>query len=893
MKKRLLAFLLALTMVLSLVPVAAFAAETEEPAAAEHTGIVTDTGAEVTAQLVKMVATSTKSQKYDEKPYYHVMVPVGTKSVLITYPASVSLLTDYSGAYAYRQANLPTPGEEDYLKFTVGNFAIKKNTDGSSTVTVPIASFLRLKGAAATGVSLESRTGHDPIAFFTFAYSHAVTLTAGEGYTLTGETTVEDGTDYTFNVALSDGFVKNGAFAVKANDTKLTANEDGSYTVKEVSEDLTITVEGVMKSATEGLIDLKFTESNSSTAAKYSMWPAFDPAVKEYTIYVPDSKTSLSILATRNEDCSSKAVITAEWTNLMSSIDAKKTLKVNSGKSYGQSMSGAVIAGDKANTITIKVTDGDYSDEYTVRTLRTDPTLRELSLDSIIFKETFKPDTMRYTAVTADESVTVLATPRSTDYTVTVNGKSSNVVDLKMGQNVIDVVVRNNRGYKNTYTITVTRVEAVNVTLDVTPAGAKIKLNDSYGAVLTPDSSGSYRLLSGVTYYYKAVKNGYINKEGSFTPTENGSIKIEMEESTAKPVTVYFSFSHDENFEFCDGSGATMALKKVTVPYFDLSNYGMEDFYFHSESYGATDPDNPGQGSELTPGTAEYAFGKITMLHLFIYATEVYYLGLDPEDAGLGYLLDSDLLNKTDLFSYSGSTGSIFLQTIWNYDLNLNYYLNHEYPLASAGWGSTCDQILLHNGDTVTLGHFSDWSFFNDPTSVFNHFEVDNDAPSQGDTITLSVIRDGADMYGTYNTAHTPVTYCPDIYYAPVDQIPSGDVTSWIFAGTADEEGKLVVDTTNIAPGEYIFAMAGQPGTEYTDAICSTPGGIRLTIGEKAVVKGDLDGDGTVTALDVMALYNAISGEQSLDLAVADVNGDGVVNVLDVMAMYASIQSGD
>ena len=48
---------------------------------------------------------------------------------------------------------------------------------------------------------------------------------------------------------------------------------------------------------------------------------------------------------------------------------------------------------------------------------------------------------------------------------------------------------------------------------------------------------------------------------------------------------------------------------------------------------------------------------------------------------------------------------------------NLNYYLNYEYPLASAGWGSTCDQILLREGDIVTLGHFSDWSFFNDTTS--------------------------------------------------------------------------------------------------------------------------------------------------------------------------------
>ena len=722
---------------------------------------------------------------------------------------------------------------------------------------------------------------------------HTVTLTPGTGYTLTGEATAADGADYTFTVTVAEGFVKNGVFAVKANDTELTANEDGSYTVKSVAEDVTITVEGVMSATANGLSVLKFTESNAASAAQYTLTPAFDPAVKEYTIYAPDTKTSLSVWTTLGEDCSSKAVINAKWTNQTSSTGAQKTLKLNSGKSYGQSMSGAMVAGNKGNTITITVTDGDYTATYTVNVIRTDPTLSELSLDSIRFKESFKPATKNYTASTADESVTVKYTPRSKDYTVTINGGTNSVIPLEMGQNVIEVTVQNARGEKNTYTITVTRVEAVNVTLNVTPAKAKVTLTDSRGTVQTPDSNGVYRLMSGATYYYKAVRNGYLNKEGSFTPTESGSVDIVMEESTAKPVTVYFSFSHDANFEFCNESGAVMALKKVTVPYFDLANYGMEDFYFASEDYGPASGDpTGGPGSALDPGTAEFAFGKITMLHLFIYSTEVYYCGIDPEDAGQGYLYDSGLLG-TDLFAYSGSAGSIFLNNIWNYDLNLNYYLNYEYPLASAGWGSTCDQILLHDDDIVTLGHFTDWSFFSDSTSVFNHIEADNVAPVQGDKINLSLIHDGADMFGTYNTAHSPVTYGPDVYCVPVNEMNSGDVTTWTLVGTADEEGKLTVDTSELAPGEYLFAVAGQPGMEYTDAICSTPGGVRVTIQPKPVVKGDMDGDGVVNALDVMALYNAISDEETLDLAVADFNGDGVVNVLDVMAIYASIQSGD
>ena len=105
-----------------------------------------------------------------------------------------------------------------------------------------------------------------------------------------------------------------------------------------------------------------------------------------------------------------------------------------------------------------------------------------------------------------------------------------------------------------------------------------------------------------------------------------------------KPVTVYFSFSHDDTFESCNESGETMALKEVTVPYFDLELYGLENFYFASENYGPASGDpTGGPGSALDPGTKEFAYGKVTMFHLFIYATEVYYLGIDPADAEIIY----------------------------------------------------------------------------------------------------------------------------------------------------------------------------------------------------------------------------------------------------------------
>ena len=73
----------------------------------------------------------------------------------------------------------------------------------------------------------------------------------------------------------------------------------------------------------------------------------------------------------------------------------------------------------------------------------------------------------------------------------------------------------------------------------------------------------------------------------------------------------------------------------------------------------------------------------------------------------------------------------------------------------------------------------------------------------------------------------------------------------------------------------------------------STPGGVRVTINEKPVVKGDLTGDGVIDSTDVMALFNAINSGDDLDATVADVNGDGVIDARDVMALYNIIKGND
>ena len=720
---------------------------------------------------------------------------------------------------------------------------------------------------------------------------HAVTLTPGEGYTLTGEATAEDGKDYTFTVTVSEGYDA-ANMVVKVNGEEVTA-VDGKYTVEKVSSDLTITVSGVKKIII-GLSALRFGSTDSIRSAKYfDMTPSFDPAVKEYTLLVPDSTNAVYAWATRGADLSTKASIKATWTS-MSTGEASNTTLI-SGSSSGKNLSGFNIASAESNTLTITVTDDGSTDVYTVKTVRIAPSLTKLALDGVKVNETFSATKKTYTAMTTKDSVTVLATPRGEDYTVTYNGETSNVIPLSTGENKIEIVVTNKDGYTSSYTITVTKADhAVTIPTDESylVTGKEAVMD---GADYTFKVEVDYRYEAGEDFAVKVNGETVTGEKGVYTiKNVTTDLVITVEGATKKvlkPVTVYFSFSHDDTFESCEQSGQTVALKKVTVPYFDLALYGLEDFYFASEDYGPASGDpTGGPGSALDPGTKEFAYGKITMLHLFLYATEVYYLGIDPADAGKGYLADNGIMG-TDIFSYSGSTGSIFLQNIWKYDLNLNYYLNYEYPLASEGWGSTCDQILLREGDIVTLGHFSDWSFFNDTTSIFNYIVADKTDPVQGDKIKLELYHAGADMYGSYNTAHTLIDYSPSVYCTPVNDIVSGDVTTWQYVGNAEADGSLVVDTSTLAPGEYIFAMAGQPGKENPGAICSTPGGIRLTIHEKPVVKGDINGDGVIDSTDVMALFNAINSGDDLDATVADVNGDGVIDARDVMALYNIIKS--
>ena len=533
MKRRLLAFLLAFVMTFSLVPVNAFAAEAD--AAALYTNITTESGENVTVEYVETVVGEAAWGQSINTPYYHVTIPEGTGKVLLTYPESVKLvLSGDDGAVFFYRNTYPGQSTIDLG----GALTVATNNDGSKTVAIPVENFmLSTDGSVAVGMAYYVDGENQSAAeFFDFTYAaltHAVTLTSGEGYTLTGEATAEDGKDYTFTVTVSEGYDA-ANMVVKVNGEEVTA-VDGIYTVEKVSSDLTITVEGVTEAVqkTAGLSVLKF--GDTSTEAKAQMFqliPAFDPAVKEYTVLVPDNSNMFYAWATQAVDRSSSTTITAKWVNL--NVDTEKTQALTSGKASGQNLAGFAPTGTKVNTMTVTVVDGDFKDEYKLTSVRVAPSLTALSLDGIRFAERFSATKTAYTATTAAESVTVAATPRDESYTVTVNGGSDTTVPLNLGENKINVVVTNSGGYTNTYTITVTRLASIEVGFTVDPADAKVTVWDSNKDRIAP-TDGKYSVMADAEYTYLVQSDGYVSQKSSFKFSESSTIDITLAVATENP----------------------------------------------------------------------------------------------------------------------------------------------------------------------------------------------------------------------------------------------------------------------------------------------------------------------------------------------------------------------
>ena len=301
----------------------------------------------------------------------------------------------------------------------------------------------------------------------------------------------------------------------------------------------------------------------------------------------------------------------------------------------------------------------------------------------------------------------------------------------------------------------------------------------------------------------------------SLIPT-SAFAEVHRAPASADGVDVQFSFSHDENFVVAKNhsgvSSTPMAKERVRLKYFDLANYGLEKFYFHTGSYGKDDE---------VKGTAETAKGHITLLHLYIYMAEVYYMGIDPDDVGQGALREKI---GTELFSMNGKAGSMYLTSFLNFDSNLNYYVNGEFPQASEGWGATADQIELNDGDDVQIGHFTNTNFFGSKLAGFNSLNCKEEA-NAGEILSITAERHWQNLMnpegsGTgifpSNVSKLSVIKASDFTHEKISECNAFKTLD------KNEDGSFELDTTGMATGRYFIAMEGQKDPEQ-DKVVSTP----------------------------------------------------------------------
>ena len=197
---------------------------------------------------------------------------------------------------------------------------------------------------------------------------------------------------------------------------------------------------------------------------------------------------------------------------------------------------------------------------------------------------------------------------------------------------------------------------------------------------------------------------------------EGNPAQYGYDETPADEVSVYFTISCDGvPLMGNDADNTVLAHKKVTVPYFDLALYGLEKYYrYHTAN---------GRGKYIDSEVVE----RPTAMHLMIYVTERYYMGLPEEQCCQGtsgvleYNTPTTMRNmygdkayegKLKAYELTGSATSTYMKYLWGHDENLMYYRNHFFPLMSPGWGSTTDYQLLSENNTFDLGMYTDWEFY-------------------------------------------------------------------------------------------------------------------------------------------------------------------------------------
>lgn len=294
------------------------------------------------------------------------------------------------------------------------------------------------------------------------------------------------------------------------------------------------------------------------------------------------------------------------------------------------------------------------------------------------------------------------------------------------------------------------------------------------------------------------------------------------DETPQDSVRVWVTISSD-GVPIVGHDGTVLSHLEVNVPYFDLENQGLEEFY----RYGTEN------------GSGSYVNDKIIMrptaLHLYLYMIGVYYLGCTPEQVTTGQaeIVGADGSRGVDnmlgvpayedtsrALNLTGSATSMYMQQFWGHDENLMYYRNHVYPLMGPGWGSTADYILLSDDDTIDLAMFSNWNFWT--IGAFACFDQDAYSVQPGKSIRFSTMKYDTKSVADGGTEQTdPIT---GLTVAVYDK-------DWTLVETVEPtmaDGSDYTYTFATEGTYYLLAMDPNAGTSDS---CYAPATAKVTVG--------------------------------------------------------------
>ena len=332
----------------------------------------------------------------------------------------------------------------------------------------------------------------------------------------------------------------------------------------------------------------------------------------------------------------------------------------------------------------------------------------------------------------------------------------------------------------------------------------------------TTPEPGEYRLAVTAA----CTGGGTARAELTLTVTEaprGDEAQYNYDESNQASVRVEVTLSNNGiPLRGADDDGTALAHLTVDVPYFPLEAYGLSDFNrYHADAESGSYMDN-------------VLIERPTLLHLYIYLLERYYIGLPAAECGKGTsgLLDfSEGRLVTDMFdteenaytasaralNITGSATSLYMKEFWGHDENLMYYRNHVFPLMRPAWGATADYILLSDGDTVDLAMFSDWNFWSDG-GAFACFDQDDYAVRQGSALTFR-----AQKYDTRSVADggsesfEPLTTLRVALYTQSWSIVPGCES----IVSEENNGTYTVGTDRLEPGVYyLMGLDENAGTQ-------------------------------------------------------------------------------